>query len=249
VRTPGGGTASVTWNSGTGGGATTGVVWGWTLTSTAGPIQTVMVSRRPPPVRLSCVPTGQTVTELWDSKKLTNNATLMPGAVKFTVPTVVDGYILIGGGSPGYFGTSSTLCPLLTQQRCAHATVRRAVTIRALHRSRVPNEYAILIVGLAVLVSATLLLAGDAVAPAGAQISAPVSFAKAITFPSPLLYPSSLAAGDLNTTVFPDLAVVSAENTANLAYALGRAMVASEPGGRTRTMILRLDLCFGGCIR
>ena len=37
--------------------------------------------------------------------------TLMPGAVKFTVPTVVDGYVFVAEGAPGYFGSSSTACP------------------------------------------------------------------------------------------------------------------------------------------
>jgi hypothetical protein len=48
---------------------------------------------------------------------------------------------------------------------------------------------------LMLLASPTIYLAGDAVAP---QASTSVSFAKAITVISPLLYPSSLAAGDLN---------------------------------------------------
>ena len=52
---------------------------------------------------------------------------------------------------------------------------------------------AILIVALALVTTATVLLAGDGDAPQG---SASVSFAKAITFASPVLYPSSLAAGD-----------------------------------------------------
>ena len=109
---PVGGTASVTWNSGTGGGATTGVVWGLDSNFYGRPNPDGNGFASPALLYVyPAVPTGQTVTELWDSKKLTNNATLMPGAVKFTVPTVVDGYILIGGGSPGYFGTSSTLCP------------------------------------------------------------------------------------------------------------------------------------------
>jgi hypothetical protein len=61
-------------------------------------------------------------------------------------------------------------------------------------------------------------LAGDASAHEGSA----VSFAKAITVISPLLYPSSLAAGDLNHSGIPGLAVVSADNNAPLVYALGK---------------------------
>ena len=107
-----GGTASVTWNSGTGGGASTGVVWaldsnGYGRPNSGGAFPSLPAVLYAYPA----TPTGQTVTELWDSTELSGNATLMPGAVKFTVPTIVDGYILIGGGSPGYFGTNSTACP------------------------------------------------------------------------------------------------------------------------------------------
>jgi hypothetical protein len=56
----------------------------------------------------------------------------------------------------------------------------------------------------------------------GRQGSASVSFATAITVISPLLYPSSLAAGDLNHSGIPGLAVVSADNNAPLVYALGK---------------------------
>jgi hypothetical protein len=107
---PVGGTASVTWNSGTGGGSNTGVVWaldsnfyGTPNSSGNGGASAAILYVYP------AVPAGQTVTKLWDSTELTGNATLMPGAVKFTVPTIVDGYILIGGGSPNYF--DSTSCP------------------------------------------------------------------------------------------------------------------------------------------
>jgi len=36
----------------------------------------------------------------------------MPGAVKFTVPTIVDGYIIVAGGAPNYFGTGSACDPI-----------------------------------------------------------------------------------------------------------------------------------------
>jgi hypothetical protein len=79
---------------------------------------------------------------------------------------------------------------------------------------------AILIVGLSLLVGVTVLLAGDAVAP---QDFTSVSFAKAITFDTSIVYPSSLAAGDLTQDGFPGIAVVSPDNTETpLEYALGK---------------------------
>jgi len=83
-------------------------------------------------------------------------------------------------------------------------------------------KHAILIVGLALVLGATVLLAGDAVAPVTPETSALVSFAKAINVGSPLLYPSSLAAGDLNHSGIPGLAVVSVNNSVPLVYALGK---------------------------
>jgi hypothetical protein len=68
----------------------------------------------------------------------------------------------------------------------------------------------------------TALLVGNAVVPAALQPSTSVSFAKAINVTSPLLYPSSLAAGDLNHSGIPGLAVVSADNSSPLMYALGK---------------------------
>jgi len=81
---------------------------------------------------------------------------------------------------------------------------------------------AILIVGLALLASVTLLLAGHAVAPAATQAPGSVSFREVVTVNGPLLYPSSLAAGDLNHDGFADLALLSMSNSAPLAYALGK---------------------------
>jgi hypothetical protein len=77
----------------------------------------------------------------------------------------------------------------------------------------------VLIVALALMVGAAALLARNVVAP---QASTSVSFAKAITLESPLLYPSSLAAGELDHSGIPGLAVVSEENTSPLVYSLGR---------------------------
>jgi FG-GAP repeat len=67
----------------------------------------------------------------------------------------------------------------------------------------------VLIIGLALLVGATALLAADAVAPVAPRGSTSVSFATAVTITSPAIYPFSIAAGDLNHNGFPDLAVVS----------------------------------------
>jgi hypothetical protein len=78
-----------------------------------------------------------------------------------------------------------------------------------------------LIVGLALVVGVTVHLAGDAVVPVAAQGPTDVSFAKAITVQSPVLYPYSIAAGDLNHDGIPDLAVVSVED-AYLFHALGK---------------------------
>src|ERR1700690_873053 len=77
----------------------------------------------------------------------------------------------------------------------------------------------ILIIMLALAIYATVLWAGDGVASQG---FVPLFFSRAITFASPLLYPSWLAAGVLSRDGFPGLAVVSTENTAPLAYALGK---------------------------
>jgi hypothetical protein len=80
---------------------------------------------------------------------------------------------------------------------------------------------AIVIVSLTLVVSVTALLAGDAVAPAAPLGSASVSFRKVVTANGPLLFPSSLAAGDLTHSGIPDLAVISPNNTTPLEYALG----------------------------
>ena len=76
-------------------------------------------------------------------------------------------------------------------------------------------------IGSALLAGATVLLAGDAVAPVALRASTSVSFAKAITVRSPVLYPKSLAAGDLDHDGIPDLAVVGDEEPA-LLHALGK---------------------------
>jgi hypothetical protein len=83
-------------------------------------------------------------------------------------------------------------------------------------------KQSILIIGVALAAGATVLLAGDAVVRPAPQVSTLVSFAKAITVVSPLLYPSWLAAGDLDHSGIPGLAVVSPDNGVPLFYALGK---------------------------
>jgi hypothetical protein len=80
----------------------------------------------------------------------------------------------------------------------------------------------ILIIGLAVLVGVSALLAGKPTETAAANSLTLVSFAKSITLTSPARFPSSLAAGDLNGDGLPDLAVVSIENDQGLFHALGK---------------------------
>ena len=108
-----GGTASVSWN---GGAASTGLVWaldsnGYGLPNSSTPALPAVLYIYPAvPVHPTCGVNHSQVCELWDSTQLTGNATLMPGAVKFTVPTIVDGYILVAGGVPSYFA-QGTACP------------------------------------------------------------------------------------------------------------------------------------------
>jgi hypothetical protein len=82
-------------------------------------------------------------------------------------------------------------------------------------------KYIMLIAALALLVGATFVLAGNGVAPVTPRATTSVSFAKAITLNSPVLYPKSLAAGDVNHDGIPDLAVVGDEEPA-LLHAFGK---------------------------
>src|ERR1700674_1033455 len=79
----------------------------------------------------------------------------------------------------------------------------------------------LLIIGLGLLVGASILLAGDAVVPVAAQGSASGSFRGGVTSNGPVLYPTSLAAGDINGDGIPDLAVVGNEDPF-LAHGLGK---------------------------
>jgi hypothetical protein len=121
-----GGTASVTWNSL--GSASTGVVWALD-SNLSGILTDKGTYRAAGPAGLYIYPAippsplcdnNTSICEIWDSTTdLPNYKTVMPGAVKFTVPTVVDGYVLIGGGSPGYFGTTACPAPTTPPFSCA----------------------------------------------------------------------------------------------------------------------------------
>jgi hypothetical protein len=114
---PVGGTVSVSWSSANG--PSSGIAWALDSNNYGSPNPKGDSPAQPAVLRAySAVPnasqcTGQppVCTELWDSTQLTNSATFMPGAVKFTVPTIVDGYILVAGGVPGYFTKNLTACP------------------------------------------------------------------------------------------------------------------------------------------
>ena len=99
--------------------------------------------------------------------------------------------------------------------------LRWTVDDPALKRVGVSMKLSILILALALVIWTTVLKAGDDVSAHAPQGATAVSFAKAITLKSPVLYPSSIAAGDLNHDGIPDLAVVGVEE-ATLEHALGK---------------------------
>jgi hypothetical protein len=111
-----GGTASITWN---GSSSTTGVTWALDSNGFGRPgaqkgtfqesTQAILYAYPATPNNLTCGGGGY-VCELWDTNQ--SLSTFMPGAVKFTVPTVVDGYILVGGGAPSYFATGGPCDPV-----------------------------------------------------------------------------------------------------------------------------------------
>jgi hypothetical protein len=83
-------------------------------------------------------------------------------------------------------------------------------------------KHLFLSIALALLAGASAVLAGDrAVTTPAASPQPCVSFAKAITSHSPVLYPNGLAAGDLNGDGFADVAVVSFDNSQTMWYGLG----------------------------
>jgi hypothetical protein len=75
----------------------------------------------------------------------------------------------------------------------------------------------------ALLILASALLAGNRAQTAAVPgLHQTVSFAKAIISHSPVMYPNSLAAGDLNGDGFADIAVVSFDNSQLTWYGLGK---------------------------
>jgi hypothetical protein len=105
-----GGTTSVTWD---GSNSSNGLVWALDSNGfgRGNASSGTFVGSNPAQLWVySAVPGGSgTRTALWNSTTALSSS--MPGAVKFTMPTVVDGYIFVGGGSPGYFSSTSTTCP------------------------------------------------------------------------------------------------------------------------------------------
>jgi hypothetical protein len=58
------------------------------------------------------VPSGGSLSKLWDTSAYNTSAPGNPGAVKFVVPTIVEGKIFLAGGAQGYkpgSGTCSTI--------------------------------------------------------------------------------------------------------------------------------------------
>jgi len=118
-----GGTTSVTWDNSN---SSNGVVWALdsngygrynpNTSSFVSSNQAILYAY--PAVPGNFNPSGQ-VTELWDSNQLSSYTTVMPGAVKFSVPTVADGYIFVAGGTPSYFGTTSCPAPTSLPFSCA----------------------------------------------------------------------------------------------------------------------------------
>jgi hypothetical protein len=115
---PIGGTVSITWNSASG--PSSGVAWaldsnnyGSPNLNGGSPAQAaVLRAYSAVPDASHCTGQPPVCAELWDSTELPSYSTLMPGAVKFTMPTVVDGYILVAGGVPSYFGKGSACDPV-----------------------------------------------------------------------------------------------------------------------------------------
>jgi hypothetical protein len=112
-----GATASLTSNSA--GNDADAIVW-VVNTAGAGTIVNGEAKAAKPAVLFAytAIPNGLSMTELWNSKTL---GPKMPGAVKFVPPTVVDGKILIGGGTPGYIPGGAN-CPTFPTA-CGQLTV------------------------------------------------------------------------------------------------------------------------------
>jgi VCBS repeat protein/FG-GAP repeat protein len=96
-----------------------------------------------------------------------------------------------------------------------------AGALRTCSEVEVGMKRLVLSVGSALLIIASGLLANNSTRAVLADPQTSVSFGKAITFNSEVLFPTSLAAGDLNGDGFPDLAVVSEDDDQGLAYGFG----------------------------
>ena len=110
-----GASPSVTWNSAKGAKITDGIVW---ALDTAGAstgrkqaLNAVVYAYRAIPTSKN--PSTALGTELWDSSAYSSTNPGNPGAVKFTVPTIADGQIFLGGGAQGYL-PGGTNCPVPT---------------------------------------------------------------------------------------------------------------------------------------
>lgn len=109
--------SSQTWP---GPGETPAVTWDGSSTSTAivwlldnhkyGYIDSHGTAHAAGPTQLFAYPAASSGSGVLPNSSTSSSSITMPGAVKFTLPTVVDGRVIIGGGSPGYTVNSST-CP------------------------------------------------------------------------------------------------------------------------------------------
>lgn len=109
-----GASPSVTWNSAQSSNITNAIVWaidaGGYGTFTNAATGAVLYAHRAIPTGAGA---GSLGTELWDTSAYNATVPGNPGAVKFTVPTIADGKIFVGGGGQGYEPNSAN-CPTPT---------------------------------------------------------------------------------------------------------------------------------------
>jgi hypothetical protein len=122
-----GASPSITWNSAESSNVTNAIVWA-VDTSAYG----VFATAAGPAVLYAykAIPTGAGANslgaELWDTSAYNSTVPGNPGAVKFGVPTVVDGKIFIAGGGQGY-QPNTTNCP--TPSATVQPTACGAITM------------------------------------------------------------------------------------------------------------------------